>query len=87
MIGAGTIGGSFALSWLRARLGSDGLVAFASLTAAFGLILLGLAREPIVDLCASFVTGASWTLVVASLYSAAQIALPDWVARVNSQYS
>jgi hypothetical protein len=66
-------------SWLKARLGPDGLVAFASLTAAFGLILLGLARDPIVALCASFVTGASWTLVVASLYAAAQIALPDWV--------
>jgi hypothetical protein len=33
MVGAGAIGGSFALSWLKARLGSDGLVAFASLTA------------------------------------------------------
>jgi hypothetical protein len=40
---------------------------------------VGLARDPIVGLCASFVTGASWTLVVASLYAAAQIALPDWV--------
>jgi fucose permease len=79
MIGAGAIGGSFALSWLKARLGPDGLVAFASLIAAFGLVLLGLARDPILALCASFVTGASWALVVASLYAASQIALPDWV--------
>ena len=40
---------------------------------------MGLARDPIVGLCASFVTGASWTLVVASLYAASQVALPDWV--------
>jgi predicted MFS family arabinose efflux permease len=79
MIGAGAIGGSLALNWLKARLGPDGLVALASLTAAFGLVLFGLARYPIVALCASFVTGASWTLVVTSLYAAAQIALPDWV--------
>jgi MFS family permease len=79
MIGAGAIGGSFALNWLKTRLGPDGLVAFASLIAAFGLVLLGLARDPTVALCASFITGASWTIVVASLYAAAQVALPDWV--------
>jgi hypothetical protein len=74
MIGAVAIGGSFALSWLKARLGPDGLVAFASLTAAFGR-----ARDPIVALYASFVIGASWTLVLSSLYAAAQVALPDWM--------
>jgi Na+/melibiose symporter-like transporter len=79
MIGAGAIGGSFALDSLKARLGPDRLVAFASLIAAFGLVLLGIARDPIVALCASFVTGASWTLVVASLYAATQVALPDFV--------
>jgi predicted MFS family arabinose efflux permease len=79
MIGAGAIGGSFALDSLKARLGPDRLVAFASLIAALGLVLLGIARDPIVALCASFVTGASWTLVVASLYAATQVALPDWV--------
>jgi transmembrane secretion effector len=79
MIGAGAVGGSFALDSLKARLGPDRLVAFASLIAAFGLVLLGIARDPIVALCASFVTGASWTLVVASLYAATQVALPDWV--------
>jgi MFS family permease len=78
-IGVGATVASFGLNRLKARLGSDGLVAFASLTAAFGLVLLGLARDPLVALCASFVTGASWTLVMASLYAAAQVALPDWV--------
>jgi hypothetical protein len=57
------------------------VVALASLphSPPVRLILLGLAREPIVALCASLVTGAPWTLVVASLYAAAQIALPDRV--------
>jgi predicted MFS family arabinose efflux permease len=78
-IGAGAIGGSFALSWLKARLGPDGLVAFGTLAAAFALVLLGLARDPAVAICASFITGASWTMVVASLFASAQMALPDWV--------
>ena len=38
-----------------------------------------MAREPILALCASFVAGASWTVVLATLYVSAQIALPDWV--------
>jgi predicted MFS family arabinose efflux permease len=87
MIGVGAIGGSFALNWLKARLGPDGLVASASLSAAFGLVLLGLARDPTVALCASFVTRASWALVVTSLYTAAQVACRIGCAHVDSQYS
>ena len=78
-IGAGAIGGSLALGRLKAKLGPDGLVGYGTLAAAFALVLLGLARNPVVAICASLVTGASWTMVVTSLYASAQVALPDWV--------
>jgi MFS family permease len=78
-IGAGAIGGSFALSWLKARRGPDGVVVIGTLGAAFGLVLLGLAHAPIIAVCASLVAGASSAVVLASLYASAQIALPDWL--------
>ncbi|WP_158818022.1 MFS transporter [Methylocapsa sp. S129] len=78
-IGAGAIGGSFVLGWLRARLGADRLVAFGTLATAFALVLFGLAHNPATVLCACLIAGASWTLVLTSLYVSAQVALPDWV--------
>jgi MFS family permease len=78
-IGAGAIGGSFVLGWLRARLGPDRLVLFATISTAFALALFGLAHDPLIVLCASLIAGASWTLILTSLYVSAQVALPDWV--------
>jgi predicted MFS family arabinose efflux permease len=78
-IGVGAIAGSIALGWLRARIGPDALVAVGTLAVAFALVLLGLARNPFVAIFASFVAGASWTIVFASLYASARTALPDWV--------
>ncbi|WP_158818260.1 MFS transporter [Methylocapsa sp. S129] len=78
-IGAGAIGGSIALNWLKAKLGPDRVVASGTLATAFALVLFGLARDPITALCACLVAGASWTIVLASLYVSAQVALPDWV--------
>jgi MFS family permease len=78
-IGAGAIGGSLALGWLKAKLGPDGVVVLGTLGAAFALVLLGLARAPTIAVCASLIVGASWTVVLASLYASAQFALPDWV--------
>ena len=46
-IGVGAIAGSFALNWLKARLGPDRLVALGTLGTAFALVLFGFAREPV----------------------------------------
>ena len=78
-IGVGAISGSVALNWLKAKIGPDRVVASGTLGTAVALVMFGLAREPVLALCASLVAGASWTVVLASLYVSAQVALPDWV--------
>jgi MFS family permease len=78
-IGAGAVGGAFALPWLKAKLGPDQVVAAGTAGTAVALVLFGLAREPIMGLAASVIAGVSWIAVLASLNVSAQVALPDWV--------
>ncbi len=78
-IGAGAVAGAFALPWLKAKLGSERLVAAGSAGTAVSMILLGLAREPAAALLASAIAGVSWIAVLATLNVSAQIALPEWV--------
>ena len=44
-IGAGAIGGSFVMNWLKARLGPDRVVEVGTLATALALILFGLAHD------------------------------------------
>jgi predicted MFS family arabinose efflux permease len=78
-IGAGAVGGAFALPWAKSRLGPDLVVVTATAGTALSLALFGLARVPIVALAASLLAGASWIAVLANLNVSAQVALPDWV--------
>jgi predicted MFS family arabinose efflux permease len=78
-IGLGAILGSLTLSWLKAAFGPDGLGAVGAVGTAIALVLFALAREPALAFCAAVVAGASWTIVLATLYVSAQVALPDWV--------
>jgi len=78
-IGVGAIGGSLALNGLKAKFGPDWVAALGTLATAIALVLFGIARDPATALCASLLAGASWTVVLASLYVSAQVALPDWV--------
>jgi len=78
-IGAGAVGGAFALPWLKARLGPDGLVAAGSIGTAIAMVLFALARDPATGLAASAVAGLSWIAVLSSLNVSAQVALPEWV--------
>ena len=78
-IAVGAIGGSFALTWLKRRLGPDWTVVAGTIGTAIALVLFGLARSPGIALGAAILAGASWTIVLACLYVSAQIALPDWV--------
>ncbi|HEY4925309.1 MAG TPA: MFS transporter [Roseiarcus sp.] len=78
-LGLGAIGGSLALNGLKAWIGADRVVALGTLANASALVLFGVAHDPITALCASLIAGASWTMVLASLYVSAQVALPDWV--------
>ena len=78
-IGAGAVGGAFALPWLKAKLGPNRLVTAGTVGTAITLVLFGVARGPLMGLCASFIAGISWIAVLASLNVSAQMALPDWV--------
>jgi MFS family permease len=78
-LGVGATAGSFALNWLKAKIGPDRVVAVGTLATVFALVLFGLAHKPFIALSACVVAGASWTVVVTSLYVSAQVALPDWV--------
>jgi integrase len=57
MIGAGAVGGAFALPWLKAKLGADRLVAAGTAGTAITLVLFGLAHDIIIALLASVIAG------------------------------
>ena len=78
-IGVGAILGSMVISRLKARLGADLLVVFATFGTALSLIAFGLSRDPWGLLLACVLAGAMWTLAISTLYVSAQVALPDWV--------
>lgn len=78
-IGAGAMIGAFTLNWLKAKLGPDRLVAIGTVATAIALTLFGLVHDPIAGIVVCVFAGASWILVLASLYVSAQVALPNWV--------
>jgi MFS family permease/quinol monooxygenase YgiN len=78
-IGAGAIGGSFALNGLKAKLGADEVAAVGTGATAVALVLFGLAHNLPIAILACVIAGAAWTLVLSILYVSAQVALPDWV--------
>jgi MFS family permease len=78
-IGAGGIGGAFALPWLKARLGPDRLVAAGTFGTVIAMGLFGLSRDTIVGLTAAALAGISWIAVLSTLNVSAQVALPEWV--------
>jgi hypothetical protein len=78
-IGAGAVGGAFALPWLKSVMGVDKLVAAGTIGTAVALLLFGLARQPAAALVASVIAGVSWIAVIAPINVSAQMALPGWV--------
>jgi predicted MFS family arabinose efflux permease len=78
-IGASAIVGVLALPWLKATLGSNGVVAAGSIGTALALLLYGAARFPLIALLASCIAGVCWIAVLASLNVSAQLVLPEWV--------
>ena len=79
LIGLGSIAGSLVLEPLKARLGPDGSAALGTIGTIAALCLFGVAREPIIAMIASFIAGASWIVVMTTVFVSAQVALPDWV--------
>jgi predicted MFS family arabinose efflux permease len=79
VIGVAAVCATFALPWLKPKLGPDRVMALGALGQALAMVLYGIAREPWVALAASAVAGASWIASLATLSVSAQVALPDWV--------
>ncbi|HZZ63436.1 MAG TPA: MFS transporter [Roseiarcus sp.] len=79
MIGLGSIIGSFCLNWLKERLGPDRLAILASAGTVAALAMYGAAREPVLAMAASVTAGASWIVMMTTLFVSAQVALPEWV--------
>jgi len=78
-IGAGAVGGAFALPWAKSSIGPDRVVVLASIGTALALVLFGLAHVALIGFVASLLAGASWIAVLANLNVSAQVALPNWV--------
>jgi hypothetical protein len=79
VIGIGSIIGSFGLNRWKNRFGPERLAAAATWGTILALILFGAARGPALAIIASFIGGASWVVMMTSLFMSAQVALPEWV--------
>jgi MFS family permease len=78
-IGLGSIVATFALNWLKARLGANGQAAVGAIGTVVSLFLLAAAREPTLALIASFISGAASIVALTTFFVSAQVALPAWV--------
>ena len=79
MIGFGSLVGSLGLGRLKEWLGPDRLAGLATVGTIGALAMYGAAHALSLALAASFVAGASWTIMMTTLFVSAQVALPDWV--------
>jgi len=79
LVAAGSIFGSFLHRYLRERLNADSLVLTGALGTAAALVLFGLSHAFPLTLFACVVAGASWVIVLTTLYVSAQNVLPNWV--------
>ena len=78
-VGVGSIVATFALNWLKRRLGANGQAALGALGTVVALCLLAAAREPVLALVASFIYGAASIVALTTFFVSAQVALPEWV--------
>jgi MFS family permease len=78
-IGASAVVGALFLKRLKSRLGSDRLLAAATMATAVAMGSFAAAHVPVTAIVASLIAGASWIAAVSSLNVSAQVALPDWV--------
>jgi MFS family permease len=78
-ISVGAIVGSLGVRHLRSRINLDWGVVLGTVGTAAALALFGSSRIFAVDLAACFCAGASWVVVLTTLWLSAQSVLPDWV--------
>jgi MFS family permease len=79
VLGGSAVAGALLLPRLKDRLGPDGLVVAGELGTAAALVLFALAHSAPLAVGACVLAGGSWILVLATLNTAAQLSLPEWV--------
>jgi MFS family permease len=77
-IGAGAVTGAFAVPRLRARLGTNTLLAVATVVYAAGMLVVAFVGSLAVIVPALVAVGLSWVAVQSTLSATAQMLLPDW---------
>jgi MFS family permease len=78
-VGVGSIVATFALNWLKRRLGANGQATLGALGTVASLFLLAAAREPVLAFIASFISGAASIVALTTFFVSAQVSLPQWV--------
>ncbi len=78
-VGVGSIVATFALNWLKRRLGANGQAALGAIGTVVSLFLLAAADEPIMAFIASFISGAASIVALTTFFVSAQVSLPQWV--------
>ncbi len=78
-VGAGAVGGAFALPTLRRRFGADGTLAAGTVVLAGVLAVLATVRAPWLVGVALLPAGVAWIAVLSTLNAAVQTRLPGWV--------
>ena len=78
-VGVGSIVATFALNWLKRRLGANGQAALGAIGTVVSLFLLAAAREPVLAFVASFISGAASIVALTTFFVSAQVSLPQWV--------
>ena len=79
LVGAGAVTGALALPRLRGDASADKVVAAGTIGTAAALVLLAMARVPVVAMLAAFLGGFAWIGVLTTFHVSAQLALPNWV--------
>jgi MFS family permease len=78
-VGAGAVGGAVLLARLRGKLSPDQILALGSLLVAGPTLVLAQVHVAGIAAAALVVAGVGWILALATLNSAYQSMLPDWI--------
>ncbi|WP_037862219.1 MFS transporter [Streptomyces sp. NRRL S-340] len=79
VVGAGAVGGAFALPAIRRRTGANGTLAAGAAVFAATLVVLATTRTPWLAAAALLPAGLAWIGVLSTLNAAVQQRLPGWV--------
>jgi len=78
-MGVGAVAAGFVLPAFRGRLDRSGMVLWASLIGAFGMLILALLHHWIFAAIGMLLYGVSWISAASTLQASAQLAAPAWV--------